>query len=108
MFEADLRNVDSLSNTNFFSLCTALISESSGIASQRQCRKERASLRFKSTAKFFLQEPGAVYICNGARIKVDRKGTSAGRISQVRTTSTLKRFFWEKIRPPFTSLHGAL
>ena len=65
----------------FFSLGTALISESSGIASQRQCRHERPSLRFKSTAKFLLQAPGDVYICNGRRIKVYRKGTSAGQIS---------------------------
>ena len=59
MFEADLRNVDSLSSTNFFlGLGTALILESSGIASQRQCRQERPALRFKSTAKFLLQAPG--------------------------------------------------
>ena len=60
---------------------TALISESSGMVSQRQCRQERPFLRFKSAAKLFLQVPGAVYICNGGRRKVDRKGTSAGRIS---------------------------
>ena len=58
---------------------TALISESSKIASQR-CQ-EGPSLRLKRTAEFFLQAPGAVYICNGVRRKVDRKGTSAGRIS---------------------------
>ena len=60
---------------------TVLISKSSGIASQRQCPTERPALRFKSTAKFLLQAPGAVYICNGGRRKVDRNGTSAGRIS---------------------------
>ena len=51
------------------------------MASQRQCRQERPALRFKSTAKLFLQAPGAVYICNGGRRKVDGKGTSAGQIS---------------------------
>ena len=65
----------------FFGSGPALIPESSGIASQRQCRKKRPALRFKSTAKFFLQAPGAVYICNGGRIKVDKKGTSVGRVS---------------------------
>ena len=59
---------------------TASISESSRIASPCQGCQERPSLRFKGTAKFLLQAPGAVYICNGGR-KVDRKGTSAGRIS---------------------------
>ena len=81
MFEADLWNVNSLSSTNFFGSGTALISESSGLASQRQCRQERPALRFKSTANFFLQALGAVYICNDGRRKVDRKGTSAGGIS---------------------------
>ena len=81
MFEADLRNVDRLSHANFFGSGSALISESCRIASQRQCRQRRPSLRFKGTAKFFLQAHGAAYICNGVRRKVDRKGTSAGRIS---------------------------
>ena len=80
---------------SFFGLGTALISESSGIAFQRQCHQERPSLCFKSTAIFLVQAPGAVYISNGRRIKVDRKGISA-------------RFFWAKTRPPFTSLHDKL
>ena len=63
----------------FFGSGTALLLESSGIACQ--CHQERPSLGFKSTAKFRLQAPGAVYICNGGRVKVDRKGTSPGRIS---------------------------
>ena len=62
VFEADLRNVDSLSLANFFGLGTALISESSRIGSQRQCCQERPSLRFKGTAKFLLQAPGGLYI----------------------------------------------
>ena len=81
MFEAGLWNGDSLSRANFFGSGTALISESSRIASQRQCCQERPSLLLKGTAKFLLQAPGAVYICIGRRRKVDRKGTSAGRIS---------------------------
>ena len=81
MFEADLRNVDALSHAIFFGSGTALISESCRIASQRQCRQRRTSLRSRGTAKFFRQAPGAVYICNGMRRKVDRKGTSAGWIS---------------------------
>ena len=68
MFEADLWNADSLSSANF----------SVNIGVQRDsfpapCRQERPSLRFKRTAKFFLQAPGTVYICNGRRRKVDRK-----------------------------------
>ena len=81
MFEADLWDVNSLSSTNFFGSGTALISESRRIAFQRQSRQERPSLRFKGTEKFSLQAPGTVCICNGGRRKVDRKGTSAGRIS---------------------------
>ena len=71
-----------------FSLGTVLIWESSRIASQCQCRQERPSLRSKGTAKFLVQAPPpphphplAVYICNGGRRKIDRKGTSAGRLS---------------------------
>ena len=47
MFEADLWNIDSLSST----ICSAraLISDSSRIAFQHQCRQEKPSLRFKST-----------------------------------------------------------
>ena len=41
LFEVDLRIVDSMSNANYFRVLTALISESSGMASQRQCRRER-------------------------------------------------------------------
>ena len=111
MFEADVWNGDSLSRVIFFGSGTALISKSSRIAYQRQCCQERPSLHFKGTAKFLFQAPGAVYICNGGRRKVDRKGTSAGRISW------LLRFaqppdssgsFGEKTGHPFTSLHGAL
>ena len=81
MFEADLWNVDSLSRTIFiFGSGTALISESSEMASQHQCSHERPALRFKSTANFSLQALGAVYICNSGRKKVDRKGTTARRI----------------------------
>ena len=67
MFEAELWNADSLSSAKFFGSGTALISESSGIPSQpleRQCHQERPALRFESIAKFRLQTPGAVYICN--------------------------------------------
>ena len=53
------------------------------MASQRQCRQERPSLQFKRTAECVLQAPSAVYICIGGRRKVDRKGTPAGRISQL-------------------------
>ena len=102
MFEADLWNVDSLSRANFFGSGTALISESRRIASQRQCCQERPSLRFKGTAKFLLQAPGAVYICNGGRRKVDRKGTSASRTNQIQAV------LLEKIGHSFTSLHGKL
>ena len=78
MFEADLWNIDSLSST----ICSvrALISDSSKIAFQHQCCQENPSLRFKSTGKF-LQVSTDVYIYNGWRRKVDRKGASDGRIS---------------------------
>ena len=79
MFEVDVwKNIDNLSST-FFS-ARALIPDSSRIAFQHQCRQENPSLRFKSTGKFLLVSTD-VYICNGWRRKVDRKGTSDGRIS---------------------------
>ena len=55
MFEADLPNVDSLQTPKFFGSGTILILESSEIASQRRCRQERPSLRFKSTVRFFFK-----------------------------------------------------
>ena len=78
MFEVDLWNIDSLSST----ICSArvLILDSSSIAFQHQCRQEKPSLRIKSTGKF-LQVATDVYICNGWRRKVDRRGASDGRIS---------------------------
>ena len=78
MFEVDLWNIDSLSST----ICSAraLISDSSRIVFQHQCRQEKPSLRIKSTGKF-LQVSTDVYICNGWRRKVDRRGASDGRIS---------------------------
>ena len=78
MFEVDLWNIDSLSGTIFSA--RALISDSSRIAFQHQCRHEMPSLRFKSTGKS-LQVSTDVYICNGWRRKVDRKGASDGWIS---------------------------
>ena len=65
----------------FFGSGTALISESSEIASQRRWCQERPSLRFKSTAKFLFQTPSGCIHNNGERRKVDRKGTSARQIS---------------------------
>ena len=79
MFEVDLWNIDSLSCMHHFS-ARALISDSSRIAFQHQCRQEKPSFRFKSIGKF-LQVSTDVYICNGWRRKVDRKGASDGRIS---------------------------
>ena len=80
MFEADLWNDDSLSHANFFGSGTALISESSRIASQHQCCQERPSLRFKGTAK--VSSSSARHCIHLEwREKVYRKGTSAGRIS---------------------------
>ena len=60
---------------------TALILESNMMASQRQRRHDRPSLRLKSTAKSFLQAPGTVCIFDDGRRKVDRRATSADRIS---------------------------
>ena len=50
MFEMDLWNIDSLSSTIFSA--RALISDSSRIAFQHQCRQEKPSLRFKRTGMF--------------------------------------------------------
>ena len=79
MFEGDLGNSDSLSHAHCFRVGHALILESSRIACQ--CCQEGPYFRFKGTAKFLLQAPGAVYICNGGRRKVDRKVTSTDWIS---------------------------
>ena len=86
MFEADLYlwNVDSLSSTNCFRF-----GHSYNIGVQQDgfpapVLSGRAFLAPQKHSKvFFLQVPGAVYICNGVRRKVDRKGTSAGRISKL-------------------------
>ena len=96
MFEAALQNVDSLSSTNFFRFVHCVY-----IGVQRDCfpapvpSGKAIFVLQKHSKVFFLQAPGAVYICNGGRIKVDRKGISAW-------------FFWEKTRPLFTSLHDEL
>ena len=95
----------------FFSSGTALISESNRIASQRQSCQERPSLRFKGTAKFILRATGAVYICNGGRIKVDKKALlEVGFLSCLdsRTNQTQAFFLGNTNGPPFTSFHGEL
>ena len=94
----------------FFGSGTALISESSRIASQRQCCQERPSLRFKGTAKFFLQAPGAVYICNGGGEKsIGKALLLVGFLSYLESrTNQTQAVFWKEIGPPFTSLHGEL
>ena len=77
MFEADLV----FQGPTFSDSATELIPECSRLACQRQCRQEVPSLQMKSTAKFFLHAPSAVCPYNDGRTEVDRKGTSAGRIS---------------------------
>ena len=78
MFEVDLWNVNSLSSAMVFGSGTALISESAGIASAVRKGHLCAS---KVQQSFFCKRPVAVYIANGGRRKVNRKGTSPGRIS---------------------------
>ena len=82
IFEADLWDVDSLSRTNTFrfSHWVNIGVQHDGFPAPVPSWL-RSSLRLKSTAKFFLQAPSAVCICNDGRRKVDRRGTSAGRIS---------------------------
>ena len=80
MIEANLWIGDSLSRANFrFGHCVNIGVQQT--ASQRQCCQQRPSLSLKVSANFLRQDSGAVYICNGGRRKVDRQGTSAGRIS---------------------------
>ena len=77
MVEADSWNVDRVSSAICFSgLGTALISESSRVPFQCQCRQDRPSLLFKRTKSFFFKRPATV-----CRRKVNKKGTSAGQIS---------------------------
>ena len=85
MLEADFWNGDSLSRPNFFGSGTALIAESSRIASQRQCCQERPSLRLKGTAKFLPQAPSAVYICNGGRKSIGKALLQVGFLSYLRS-----------------------
>ena len=83
-FEADLPNFDSLSSTNCFRFGHCI-----NIGVQRECfpapvPSGKAIFALQSTEKFFfLQAPNAVYNYNGGRRKVDRKGTSVGRISKL-------------------------
>ena len=78
MYEADLPNVDSLSSTNCFRLGYCV-----NIGVQPECfpapvPSGKAIFALQKHSKvFFLQAPDAVYISNGGRSKVDRKGTSA-------------------------------
>ena len=75
IFEADLGNSDGLSHALFFRFgnCVSIGVQLDSLTAT--VLSERPSLSFKGTAKFLLQAPGAVYICNGRRRKVDRKVT---------------------------------
>ena len=73
MFEADLWNANSLSSAIFFQFdyCVNIGVQQDSFPGP--VPSGRPSLRFKRTAKFLLQTPGAVYICNSGKRKVDRK-----------------------------------
>ena len=64
MFEADLGNSDSLSHAHFFRFwhCVNIGVQQDSLPAP--VLSGRSSLSFRGTAKFLLQAPGAVYICN--------------------------------------------
>ena len=95
---------------------TALILESSGMATQRQCRQERPSLRFISTAEFFFMSMAAykfIKAGGGKSIGNLKALLLAGFLSfsgshNFHTQAALLGKNSKKIRRLFTSVHGEL
>ena len=83
------------------------------MASQRQCRQERPSLRFISTAEFFFMSMAAYkFIKPGGGKSIGKALLLAGFLSFSGSHNfhTQAALFWEKkkIRRLFTSVHGEL
>ena len=79
MFEADLWNGDSLSRAIFVQLGHCV---NTGVQQDSfPAPVPYGKVIFVLQQSFSFMCPVVVYICNGGRRKVDRKGTSAGRIS---------------------------
>ena len=77
------------------------------MASQRQCRHERSSLRLKRTAKLFLQAPGAFVMVGGGKL-IGKALLLVGFTSYLdsRNYQTQAVHLGEKIGLLFISLHG--
>ena len=108
MFEADLWNIDSLSST----ICSAraLISDSSKIAFQHQCRQENHLCASKAHESFFKCRRMYTFVMAGGEKSIEKVLLMGGFLRTFRSHNfqTQAVFFRKGPGLPITSVHGEL